>query len=256
MADHSKGPGTGALDDDRDGHHELRRYRVGISVEQLALGWLRTEGAPSGSVVLVEQEIVPRQRLGVPWPVPAAATFSCAAIVRCAIALEDEPILWVAALVAAGRVLASAESGHAASIDTALVWPDSVVTTTGSVVGSVNIETQRGPGTVQAAIVSLRLDTREFPVAESDRAQTAKLFAVALASAVASLAEERDALLDEFTRRSALQGSRVRVRLLPRGDTRGTFASVTSDGRARLESSTGMSELLDPSVVLRIERVE
>ncbi len=225
---------------------ELRHYPVAVSVEQLALAWLRSEGAPSGSVVVAGHEIVPRQRLGVPWNVPAAQSFSCAAVLRCALRIEDDALLWIASLVAVAR---SCESIGVAT--PMLGWPD-VVAVDGESAGSIAIEDQLGPGVVQSAIVSMRINTRMLQVKPESTRPFAQTFARELHHIVGQLETNRADLLSEYDRRSALIGRRVRVRLLPKGDTRGTVGPVSAAGNLPLESPTGMIELLNPATVLSI----
>ncbi len=225
---------------------ELRHYPVAVSVEQLALAWLRSEGAPSGSVVVASHEIVPRQRLGVPWKVPADQSFACATVLRCALRIEDEALLWIAALVAVAR---SCESiGFAAPT---LGWPD-IVAVDGTPAGSVAIEHQLGPGVVQSAVVSMRINTQLLPVEPDSTRPLAQTFARELDRIVGQMEANRADLLSEYDRRSALVGRRVRVRLLPKGDTRGTVGPVSAAGSLPLVSPTGMIELLNPATVLSL----
>lgn len=227
---------------------ELRQYPVAVSVEQLALAWLRTEEAQSGSVVMVDHEIVPRQRLGVPWTVPAAQSVSFAVVIRCQARLEDESLLSIAALVAVAR---SCESVGITS--PRLGWPDYFSDSEGVFGGSVTIEAQLGPGVVQSAIVSVRINTVVVPVAKDSERPLAEAFARHLHHIVSRFETTRADLLSEYDMRSVLLGQRVRVRLLPKGDTRGTVGPVTAAGNLPLQSPTGMLELLNPATVLRVD---
>ena len=226
---------------------EERHYPVAVSVEQLALGWLRAEGAPSGSVVTVDHEIGGRQRLGIPWRVPAAQSFSCAVVLRCGIRLEDEALLWIAALVAAARAIETIEVSAPG-----LGWPDSLIGHDGVTQGSVAIVAQLGPGIVQSAVVTLRVNTELLSITQASAPPIAKAFAKELTLAVTLLETTRAELLSEYDARSVLIGERVRVRLLPKGDTRGSVGPVTVTGNLPLESPSGMIELLNPSTVLSV----
>ena len=226
---------------------ELRQYPVAVSVEQLALAWLRSEGAQSGSIVLVDHEIGPRQRLGVPWRVPAAQSVSFAAVLRCKLRIEDESLLWIAALLAAARSFETISMSAPA-----LGWPDLLITADGKQVGSVAIEAQLGAGIVQSAIVSVRINIELLSTLKDWARPMAQAFGHQLNHLVGQLETKRADLLSEYDTRSALIGQRVRVRLLPRGDTRGTVGPVTSAGNLPLVSPTGMIELLNPSTVLSV----
>lgn len=226
---------------------ELRHYPVAVSVEQLALAWLRSEGAQSGSIVLVDHEIGPRQRLGVPWRVHSAQSVSYAAVLRCRLPIEDESLLWITALLAAAR------SFEAIAMSApALGWPDLLIAADEKQGGSVAIEAQLGPGIVQSAIVSVRINTELLPTPRHGARPMAQAFGQQLNHMVGQLETTRADLLSEYDTRSALIGRRVRVRLLPRGDTRGTVGPVTAAGNLPLVSPTGMIELLDPSTVLSV----
>jgi biotin-(acetyl-CoA carboxylase) ligase len=233
--------------DHRNAQIEERHYPVAVSVEQLALGWLRTEGASNGSVVTVDHEIGGRQRLGIPWRVPAAQSFSCAVILRCAIRLEDEALLWIAALVGAARAIETI-----AVSAPGLGWPDSLIGRDGVTQGSVAVEAQLGPGIVQSAVVSLRVNIELLSIAQELTRPIAKAFSEELTLAVGLLETTHAELLWEYNVRSVLIGERVRVRLLPKGDTRGTVGPVNGTGNLPLESPSGMIELLNPSTVLSV----
>lgn len=223
---------------------EVRRYPVAVSVEQLALAWLRTEGAQSGSVVIVDHEIGPRQRLGIPWRVSSVQTFSFAAVVRCALRLDDEALLWIAVLVAAARSFESIGTPAPA-----LGWPDLFVSSDGATGGAVAIEAQLGPGLVQSAIASVRINTELLPFEKDLAPALAQTFGQELHLILVQLETTRADLLSEYDSRSALRAQRVRVRLLPKGDTRGTVGPVSAAGNLPLESPTGMIELLNPATV-------
>ncbi len=227
-----------------------RRYPVAVSVEQLALGWLRSEGAPNGAVVTVDHEIGARQRLGIPWRVPAQRSFSCAVVLRCALALEDEALLWIASLVAAARAVEGV--GVPAP---GLGWPDLLFGPDGTSVGSITLEAQLGPGIVQSAVVALRLDAEPLATTKLALSPIGAMFSAALTSILEELKTSRADLLSEYDERSSLIGRRVRVRLLPRGDTRGTVGPVTGVGCLPLASPSGMIETLDASTVLSLTPV-
>ncbi len=228
------------------GEAEVRHYPVGISVEQLASGWLRSENAPSGSTVIVDHEIGGRQRLGIPWKIPPARSIACAVVLHTKLRAEDEALLWTVALLAAVRA-AGVRPG----------WPDLLFDSAGCVVGSVSLEVNCGSGFVESAIVSLRLDRASLDATSPASAEVRRTVAIEFSSAVrdTALAAERNVenLLADYAGTSALVGSRVRASLLPHGEIRGVATGVSASGLLVLESATGMIEQLNPISVLRVE---
>lgn len=230
------------------GDAEVRHYPVGISVEQLASGWLRSENAPSGSTVLVDHEIGGRQRLGIPWKIPPARSIACAVVLHTTVRAEDEALLWTVALVAAART-AGVRPG----------WPDLLFDSAGCVVGSVALEVHCGSGFVESAILSLRLDGASLDATSPTSAEVRRTIAIKFSSAVKDTgsAAERDVdnLRAEYAGMSVLVGSRVRASLLPHGEVRGVATGVSASGLLVVESATGMIEQLNPISVLRVERL-
>jgi BirA family transcriptional regulator, biotin operon repressor / biotin---[acetyl-CoA-carboxylase] ligase len=228
------------------GDAEVRHYPVGISVEQLASGWLRSENAPSGSTVLVDHEIGGRQRLGIPWKVPSARSSACAVVLHTHVRAEDEALLWTVALVAATR-----------AADVRPGWPDLLFDSAGRVVGSVSLEVHFGAGIVESAIVSLRLDAASLGSTSHASAEMRRTIGIRFSSAVrdAALSAESDLenLRAEYDSTSLLIGSRVRASLLPQGEVRGIATGVSPSGLLVVESATGMIEQLNPINVLRVD---
>lgn len=214
----------------------VRRSRVGVSAEAVAGAWARQEGAAHGSVVVIDHEVAGRLRGGTP-----AAGGSLAVIVRVELALRAHDRLWVAAQVAATRAISTVS----ANMTVRAGWPDPVEIQ-GAPAAFVNVTCQLGPGRIELAIIALRAaDASLLPSAECFRNEV--LVAVDLA------VNDFDLLACEHTDLSAVQGRAVRVFLLPRGETRGTVTGVGPDGQLRIETSTGMVELLDASSVRRVE---
>ena len=230
------------------GDPEIRHYPVAISVEQLASGWLRSENAADGSTVIVDHEIGGRQRLGIPWKVPPERSIACAVALHTLVRAEDEALLWTVALVAAARA-AGVRPG----------WPDLLFDDGGRVVGSVSLEVRFGPGTVDTAIVSLRLDAAALDTPLRASTEVRRSMAVRFSSAVQDTAttagSDADKLRAEYNQTSLLIGSRVRALLLPQGEVRGIATGVSGSGLLVVKSATGMIEQLNPISVLRVELV-
>jgi biotin-(acetyl-CoA carboxylase) ligase len=220
---------------------EFRHFPVGISVEQLAVSWARTEAGPTGSAVMIDHEIGGRQRLGIPWKVPSTQALACAVIVHPTILADTEDLLWVVGLAAAS--VAPVRAG----------WPDLLFGRDGAQVGAVGLDVQVDRGAIASAVVSLRLDLGALGISCEERRSIAESFVVEVVRCT-DLAKDMCAdLLEEYAEVSALIGNRVKATLLPKGDTRGKAAAVDPFGRFVLESPTGMLERLSAMNVLRVD---
>lgn len=235
-----------------------RSAPVGISVEQLAAAWARQEGAAAGSTVVLGHEISGRMRLGIPWQIRPVDALACATVLRPQrLAPEAEDVLWIVALLAAAAAT-GAKPG----------WPDLLFADDGCQVGAVNLDVQLGPGRIESAIVSLRVDMtglsgRTGVPASDGEVCPGEPLRDAMVTEFANhalhlglLAEDQRAdLLEEYAKTSALVGRIVRARLLPKGESRGTAVAVDPLGLLVLESPTGMLERLRARTVLRVDPV-
>ena len=211
-----------------------RHMAVGLSVESAAGAWARREEAPHGAMVTLDAEVAGRRRGGVPAP-PGPAI---GVIVRPSLTVDNADRLWLVGLVAAHRTIRSPGSLRVG-------WPDSLHVDA-TPIAFINVTAQLGPGRVEMAILSVRaVDALWMP--KPDEFRVAVLLALAQAeSGFSDLAADYAAV-------SSIHGQRVRVVLLPRGETRGTVAGVEADGRLRLETPTGMVESIAASSVRRID---
>lgn len=224
---------------------EFRHFPVGISVEQLAMSWARTEAGLTGSAVMIDHEIGGRQRLGIPWKTPSAQGLSCAVIIHPAFPADAEDVLWVVGLAAAARAASVAQVRAG--------WPDLLFGRDGTQVGAVGLGVHVDRGTIPRAVVSLRLDLGSLGSAFEDRRAIAERFVTEVVRCT-TLAKDMCAdLLEEYAGVSSLIGNRVKATLLPKGDTRGKATAVDPIGRLVLESPTGMLERLSPMNVLRVD---
>ena len=220
----------------------VRHFPVGISVEQLASSWARTEAAPAGATVVVDHEIGGRQRLGIPWKVLPPNAFACAVILRPEFRSEVEAILWVVGLVAAAK-----------AADVCPGWPDLLFDSASNQVGAVGLEVQLNGGSIASAIVSLRLDLGKRGSDASLRESLTSRFAAEVQRGADLANDKRADLLQEYSDTSCLIDKRVRAKLLPKGETRGKAAAIDPLGLLVLESPTGMLERLSPVGVFRVD---
>lgn len=230
-------PSGGAETVERFGR-QFRHFPVAVSADAMAMAWANKEDAPRGSAVVVDTEIGPRGLHGRIWKVAAADSLSCAVVLRPALSVEEANAVWLAAGLAAA-IAAEAATGNEMNT----WWPDSV-TPVGSrdVMAAVRAEVQMGPGKVKSAVITLRFDLPALgiPAERSDE----------LLEAALKAADEVSLELDEgpagvaagYEKRCAMLNHRVRLELLPKGETRGTVKRVSRTARLELESPSGMVE--------------
>ncbi|MDQ3462700.1 MAG: hypothetical protein M3471_06700 [Actinomycetota bacterium] len=215
----------------------MRTFPVAVSAGAMAGAWARQENAPAGSAVVVEREVSALGRIGRPWDVPPANTLAFAVVLRPPLPPEVADATW---LVAGLGVIVGAASVGGAGLSA--WWPDGVVDTeTGAPVAATKVEIQLGPGEVRAAIATVRIDLaalgREEP-ARRDELLEAVL--VATDEAAAGLADGTEATATAYEDHCGLIGKRMKLRLLPSGETRGTARGIDKGGGLELASATGM----------------
>lgn len=238
-----------AVESSRNGF-PVRHYPLAVSTTALALAWARQEQAPAGAMVVAEREVAPRGRLGRLWGVEAESTFACAVVTRPPLSAEEGDASWLLAGLAALR---SAEA--ASGLDGALAWPESVVDReSGAEVAMVKADIHLRPGQVAAAVVTFRFDLRRLGLAGDERQELLDALLEATAAATAdSETGGGGALAASYEPRCSLIGRRVKIALLPRGETRGTASRIDRHGRLEVASATGMTEAVTVDSVRTLE---
>lgn len=219
---------------------ETRHYQVGMSVEALASAWARTEDAPAGSAVVVDTEIAARLRGGTPWKLGGDAAVMMGMIARPKIDPLHEALLWlVASLGAADALTESFGVAHT------IIWPDRVIRHGDSSPRcSTNLMVQLGPGRIDHAVLVARVELRDSVV---DTEALIGSLHRHLEATIRLVESDRPDLIEKFTERCSIMGERVKVELLPRGESRGLATAVDADGFLVLESPTGMLERVAPA---------
>jgi BirA family biotin operon repressor/biotin-[acetyl-CoA-carboxylase] ligase len=225
---------------------------VALSSEVMALAWANLENAPAGSAVVVEHEINPRGLHGRLWDTPPADTLAVAVVLRPPVPVEEADSTWFVAALAA---LEGAEATSGKTLAT--WWPDSIIDTeTEDPVGQVRSEVQLGPGQVKCAVITIRLDMLRLdldPAADRDRLCEA---VVRAADRVTErLAEGVAGVATEYRDRCTMVGRRVKVRLRPKGETRGVARGVDKAARLEVESMSGMVERVGVDQLMEIDVV-
>jgi biotin-(acetyl-CoA carboxylase) ligase len=192
---------------------EPHEHQVVLSVDVAALQLGREQEAPHGAMVVTDHEVAPKVRLGEAW---TGGGHAAAFVLRPDLAAAAEGVLWMAASLA-----------FADALDGQIRWPDTVLMSDESV-GRVNVNTTLAGPVIKLAVVSVRISSaRDWPqvVARTANALEAGLAAADLSGRV----EAR--LLD--------MGARVRVGLMPRGETVGVVTGITPTGAISLEMGSG-----------------
>ena len=217
----------------------VRTFSIAVSAAAVAGAWARQEDAPAGSTVVVEREISALGRIGQAWEVPPERTLAFATVLRPPIGPDVADACW---LVASLGLITGAAS--VVSADLSAWWPDRVVdTATGATVAGTKVEVQLGPAEVRAAIAVVRIDLAALGLEAPGRKEEVLEAVLRATDEVASgLSEGTEALASAYSEHCGLVGKRVKLRLLPTGEKRGTVRGVDRGGGLELTSATGMVE--------------
>jgi len=217
--------------------HPIRRFPVAVSAEAMALAWANQEDAPQGATVVVDHEIRASGLHGRLWEVPATESLACSVVLRPTVPVEDADSAW---LVAA---LACAEGAQAVTgKELSTWWPDSVVNASREQVAAVRAEVQLGPGRVKSIVITLRFTLPRLGLDVSQKDELLEAVVHAVDAATDEMSSGGAGAAAAYEKRCALLGNRVLIRLLPKGETRGTARRVDRGARLELESASGLVE--------------
>jgi len=231
----------------------MRVFPVAVSSEVMAQAWANKEAAPSGAAVVVEHEINPRGLHGALWGTPPSDTLACAMVLRPSVSVEEAEITWLVGGLAAVEAAESITGRGYATW-----WPDSVVEKdTGDPVAQIKAEIQLGPGQVKSAVVTVRFDILRLECdPESDRERLLEALVTAFDGVAARLEEGAAGVATAFGDHCAMLDKRVKVKLRPKGETRGMARRVDRAGRLEVESMSGMVERIGVNQLMELEVVE
>jgi len=216
----------------------MRQFPVAVTSEAMALSWANQEDAPHGATVIVDTEIRPSGLHGRLWKVAAADSLACSIVLRPVLKMDEADCLW---LVAAWAAAEGAEAVSGRPLST--WWPDSVVdSATREQVAAVRAEIQLGPGRVKSAILTLRFDLPGLGLDASRKDELLEAVVRAVDAASEELTGGAVGAAAAYEKRCALLGNRVMIRLLPKGETRGTARRIDRAARLELESPSGIIE--------------
>ena len=230
----------------------MKQFSVAVSSEVMALAWANQENAPAGAAVVVDHEINPRGLHGKLWDTPPADTLAVAVVLRPPVSVEEADSTW---LVAALAGMAGAEAATGKSLAT--WWPDAIVEAeTTDPVGYVRSEVQLGPGQVKCAVITIRLNLPRLDLDSAvDRDRLCEAVVQAADRFSAQLAEGVAGLATAYQDRCTMLGQRVKVRLRPKGETRGVAKRVDRAARLEVEAVSGMVERVGVNQLMELEVV-
>ncbi len=227
----------------------LRRFPVAVSAGAMAGAWARQEHAPAGATVVVDHEISPLGRLGDAWGVPPAASLCLAMVLRPSVAPEDADVSW---LVGGLGAIAGAEA--VSGVELAAWWPDRVVAAgTEERRATIKAEVQLGPAQVRSAVVVMRFDLAALGLEADRREELLEAVVTAVDQAAAELDDGPEAVAAAYERRYALLDRRVKLRLMPKGETRGTVRGIDRGGRLEVASGTGMTQRISVDMLRELQ---
>lgn len=231
----------------------MRVFPVAVSSEVMAQAWANKEAAPSGAAVVVEHEINPRGLHGALWGTPPADTLACAVVLRPSLSVEEAELMWMVGGLAAADAAQSITGKVYATW-----WPDAVVEQeTGDPVAAVKAEIQLGPGQIKSAVVTVRFDLLRLECdPETGRDALLEALVHAFDAVAARLEEGAAGVATAFGDRCAMLDKRVKVKLRPKGETRGVVRRVDRAGRLEIESMSGMAERIGVNQLMELEVVQ
>lgn len=203
----------------------LEHFAVAVSVESLAQAWLRQRAAPTGAVVVADREISGRSRLGEPCGINRG--LSAAVVVRPPFPLEGEALLW------AWSGLGAVDAYRSVVGSATISWPDQLLAN-GRRVGTIGAAALLGPGRIEAAVLSFRI--------EADDVEVPRMLDALLLSLETGEGQTPVELVERFAHVDHLAGQHVELTLAPRGVARGVGAGPDLLGRWRIRTQDGTVE--------------
>jgi BirA family biotin operon repressor/biotin-[acetyl-CoA-carboxylase] ligase len=228
----------------------VRRFQAAVSAEAQALAWANQEQAPHGAAVVVTHEVSPRGRIGGIWWAPAERTLACAVVLRPTLPAHEGDSVWLV-----GGLVAARAAESVAGCPLATWWPDLVIDAgTGEEVLAVKAQIQLGPGRVRHAVVTARFDLGRLDIDPARRDELLEALLTFVDEAGPELGDGAAAAA-AYAKKCALLGERVKLTLLPKGETRGIARGIDGGARLEIESATGMVERIGVDSLRHLEVV-
>lgn len=228
-------------------------YPVAVSVDSVALGWLRQEDAPEGSFVVAETELSGRGRREVAWASAVGGSLAFAVVLRPQLPPEAEGLLWLLTSLAAAEGVE-----EATGLDVSLKWPNDLLIGRRRL-GLALVSAQLGPGRLESAVLTIRLNVGlsadELPTGLRDAPTSlaAEGSDVAREQVLVRILERLDAryagsvtdMRAAYIDRCTTIGRQVRAELQPIGELRGKATDVDSHGHLVLDDDPAAAVPID-----------
>lgn len=215
------------------GGREVRSYPALLSTESVAMAWAR-QGALSGAVVVADYQASPRGRGGLPWSVRPGIGLGFTLLSRPELPPAREGWPYVTALLALHDVVGTTTS--------ALVWPDEVHESDGTVLARLGVYVELGPLRTEWVSTTVLVEAATPP--------RAPLLAQLVAAIEHQLAAPPEQVLSHYKERCSTLGGQHRARLIPMGpggpEVTGEAVDVLPDGSLVLRTPKGSRVAVPP----------
>lgn len=229
----------------------LRHFPVAVSADAMALAWANREDAPHRATVTVEHEVGARGFRGAVWRTAPADSLVCAVVLRPALGAEEGDVSWLV-----GGLVALEGAEAVSSRTVAAWWPATVVEgPERTEVAAVKADIQLGPGRVKSVVLTMRFDMVRLGLTGEQKDELLESVLGAVDRSAARLDEGPAAVAAAYESRCALLGQRVKVKLRPKGETRGTARGIDRAARLELASPSGMIERVGVDQLLELSVV-
>lgn len=226
-----------------------KRSEIGLSVEAIAEQSARRDGVPGGTTIALAREVAGRTRGGEAWT--PANGIAVAAVIRPPWQPAEADIAWILAALAGVKTIQNLglELGKCQ-------WPD-VLCIGDRSVGRSFAKVFLGPGSIDFAVLSVRLDVGELLSYVVTDASTVEAAATEELNRAAVLSTRVDAadIRREFIPLCRTIGQTIEVDLKPKGYARGSVVDLAENGGIVIESSTGMREIVTVDSLRRVRLV-
>ncbi len=191
----------------------VRTYPALLSTDADAQAWARA-GAPAGALVVADYQASPRGRGGVPWTVQPGRGLGFSLVVRPDLPADAQGWPYIAATTGLAALV-----GEGA----ATAWPDLVCAADGRRAAAVGVFSDLEGERVRWAVLTVLVEEAAPP--------RALLLAAAVAAIEAQLERPAESVLDDYRKRCATLGRRVRARLVPLGPEGPAVEGLAGDVR-------------------------
>ena len=227
-----------------------KRSEIGLSVEAIAEQSARRDGVPCGTTFVLAREVAGRTRGGEAWN--PANGIAVAVVIRPPWQPEEADVAWILAALAGVRTIRNLGLQQSEC-----QWPD-VLCVGDRPIGRSFAKAFLGPGSIEFAVLSVRLDVGELLSCVATDASVVEAAASEELDRAAVLSRNVDTadIRREFIGLCRTIGQTIEVDLKPKGYARGRVVDLAESGGIVVESSTGMREVVTVDAFRRIRPIQ